>query len=260
MGLTPWDAWTVSDPEAPRDRHWFEPMAEHMGAAYLRYSFTRGTTQEVDFLIEELGLSSGMRVLDVGCGPGRHTAELASRGIETHGIDISPRFIEIARSDPPAGATYERADALEMTYESEFDAAISICQGAFGLAAMPGAPVPSVDPDGRILARMAAAVRPGGGVAVSAFSAYFQVCHLEAGERFDFDHGVNHERTTLRNEAGDESEHDLWTSCFTPRELRLLASIAGLDVKAIWSVSPGRYSRKAPGADDPEYLLIAQRR
>lgn len=37
--------------------HWFEPMAEHMGSAYLRYSFTKGTKQEVDHIVDVLGLT-----------------------------------------------------------------------------------------------------------------------------------------------------------------------------------------------------------
>ena len=44
--------------------HWFEPLADHMGAAYLRYSFTKGTVQEVDFLVDALGLEAGLVTLD----------------------------------------------------------------------------------------------------------------------------------------------------------------------------------------------------
>ncbi|MEY2434611.1 MAG: hypothetical protein QOC92_4336, partial [Acidimicrobiaceae bacterium] len=62
--------------------HWFEPLADHLGAAYLRYSFTKGTEQEVEFLLHELELAPGARVLDVGCGPGRHAHALAARGVE----------------------------------------------------------------------------------------------------------------------------------------------------------------------------------
>ena len=76
-----------------------------MGEAYLRYSFTKGTAQEVDHIVRALRLSSGDRVLDVGCGPGRHAHELAQRGIAVHGIDISDRFVEIARAEAPEGAT-----------------------------------------------------------------------------------------------------------------------------------------------------------
>ena len=40
----------------------------------------RAPTQEVDFLVDALGLGPGQRVLDVGCGPGRHAHALARRG------------------------------------------------------------------------------------------------------------------------------------------------------------------------------------
>ena len=113
--------------------HWFEPIAEHLGEAYLRYSFTKGTPQEVDYLIDALGLEPGTRMLDVGCGPGRHADELARRGISVHGVDISERFVELARRDAPAGATFERLDARALPFDAEFDAAICLCQGAFGL-------------------------------------------------------------------------------------------------------------------------------
>jgi len=230
--------------------HFFEPIAEHMGPAYLRYSFTKGTRQEVGFLVEALGLAPGMRVLDVGCGPGRHAHALAVLGIDVVGLDISARFIEVARADAPPGATFVRGDAREMIYDGEFDAAISLCQGAFGL--VPGE-------DGEVLRRLVRALRPGGRAAVTAFSAYFQVRWLGEGDDFDADAGVNHELALVRDEEGVEATHDLWTTVFTPRELRLLAAAAGAQVEGMWSVSPGEYERNLPDLEHPEWLMLLRR-
>jgi SAM-dependent methyltransferase len=243
-----------ADRSDPRGRHWFEVVADHLGSAYLRYSFTKGTEQEVDFLVGVLGLGPGSRVLDVGCGPGRHAHALARRGIEVHGVDISRTFVDLAVAGAPPGATFERADARRLAFEGEFDAAISLCQGAFGLIGGPD------DGDGAVLAGMARAVKPGTGlVAVSAFSAYFQVRHLEGTDDFDAGAGVNHERTTVKDPQGKDAEVDLWTTCFTPRELRLLARAAGLRPRHLWSVTPGDYGARPPSVDTPEFLLVAER-
>src|ERR671913_682751 len=100
----------VLDESVTRD-HGFEDLADHLGSAYLRYSFTKGTEQEVDFLVDVLALAPGMRVLDVGCGPGRHAHALARRGMEVVGVDISQRFVDLATANAPPGATFRRADA-----------------------------------------------------------------------------------------------------------------------------------------------------
>ena len=233
--------------------HWFEPLAEFMGPAYLRYSFTKGTEQEVDFLVEALGLEPGQRVLDVGCGPGRHAHALARRGIEVVGVDIAQTFVDLAAASAPAGASFVRADARRLAYDREFDVALSLCQGGFGLVH------DDEDDDRAVLDGMARAVRPGGRVVLSAFSAYFAVRFLEPGDTFDARTGVNLEHTTVRNEAGEEASFDLSTSCYTPRELRLLAAAVGLRVEHVWSVTPGAYSPAAPDLEQPEYLLVAER-
>jgi SAM-dependent methyltransferase len=242
-------------------RHWFEDVADHLGGAYLRYSFTKGTDQEVSFLVDALGLSPGARVLDVGCGPGRHAHALAARGFEVVGVDISERFIALAReaTAPGATVTFERADARSLSFSPEFDAVLSLCQGAFGLSGGGDALVASLDPDQSVLEGMARALRPGGKLALTAFSAYFQVRYLGEADSFDAERGVNHEHTAVRNEDGVEVPADLWTTCFTPRELRLLAESVGLRPEHIWSVTPGDYAARPPDIEHPEFLLVASK-
>jgi SAM-dependent methyltransferase len=231
--------------------HWFEALADHMGPAYLRYSFTKGTAQEVAFLLDVLGLRAGDRVLDVGCGPGRHSHELARHGVAVLGVDVSQRFVQLASASSPAGARFVRADARRLPLRpGSFDAAISLCQGGFGL-------LDGEADDGTVLAGIAGALRPGGALALTAFSAYFQVRYLEES-RFDADRGINHERTEVRDEHGRALPVELHTTCYTPRELRLLCERAGLRVDAIWSVEPGRYARTPPTIDLPEFLVVAR--
>tara|TARA_Y100000768_G_scaffold29392_1_gene19555 strand:- start:4468 stop:5211 length:744 start_codon:yes stop_codon:yes gene_type:complete len=242
------------------DNHWFEVAAQHMGDAYLNYSFTKGSEQEVAFLMKELDLKRGMKLLDVGCGPGRHSHLFAKAGITVLGIDISQEFIDIASKAQTPDASFLRLDAKNMHFDKEFDAVISLCQGAFGLAGETNKPVPVSDPDGEILKKMSQALVVGGKLALSAFSAYFQVHFLEDDKDMFFaDHGVNHEQTTIRNASGDELTQDLWTSCFTPRELRLLAKDADLLVESIWSVTPGKYRKTPPTYTQAELLMIASR-
>lgn len=252
--------------QQPKDRHWFEPVADHLGEAYLRYSFTRGTVGEVDALLTHSGIGPGARVLDVGCGPGRHALELASRGYEVVGVDISATFVALAETAAArrglTGATFAVADARSLSFWQEFDLVISLCQGAFGLTGGPAAGSPvGFELDEPVLAGMAAAAKPGGTVIVSAFSAYFQMRFAEDDrtriETFDAALGVNEEETVIRSPGGEERPTRLWTTCYTPRELRLLARIVGLTPIDVHGVTPGRYGAAPPTTDCPEFLLVA---
>ena len=180
-----------------KDAHWFESVARYLGDSYLKYSFTKGTKQEIDFLVETLPLREGDRVIDIGCGPGRHCNELALRGYRAFGIDISETFIEQAKASAVEGASFRRLDARALQNEDElhekFDAAVCLCQGAFG--------VMLDDSDDLDVLRGAVAVlRPGGLLALSAFNSYFSIRHHTDAE-FDVGRGVSHERTVLRNPA-----------------------------------------------------------
>lgn len=241
--------------------HWFSALADHMGEAYERYSFTKGTEQEVETLIDMLGISQGQRVLDVGCGTGRHSRALAARGFEVVGVDISERFIEIATERATANERYVLGDARALNFDAEFDAVISLCQGAFGLTGGPGDgdELPVRELDESILEGIARAMKPGARATISAFSAYFQLKHGNDADKFDARLGVNHEQTEVKDAAGRALEAQLWTTCFTPRELRLMARVAGLSPLAVHGVTPGGYGRFEPSIDQPEFLLLVER-
>ncbi|MDQ3984988.1 MAG: methyltransferase domain-containing protein [Actinomycetota bacterium] len=232
---------------------YFDEVAEHLGEAYLRYSFTKGTDQEVSFLLNILKLPTGARLLDVGCGPGRHSIPLARAGLDVTGVDVSRRFLDVAAErarEAEVGVSFFEVDARRLPFDDEFDAVVSICQGAFGLM---GAD------DSLVLKRMAEAARPGAWVVVTAFSAYFEAGHRRAEADFDVDSGIVHEKSTIKDPGGTDKEVDLWTGVYTPRELRLLAIGVGLVPEAIWSVEPGNFGRRPPDLEHPEFMLVARK-
>jgi SAM-dependent methyltransferase len=236
-------------PRAP----YFEAVGDLLGETYLRYSFTKGTAQEVAFLLDLLALPEGARVLDVGCGPGRHAVPLAQAGLAVTGVDVSRRFLDLAAAaarDAGVGAAFFHVDARQMPFDDEFDAVISICEGAFGL--MGG-------DDSTVLKRMAEAVRREGRVVLTAFSALYEASHPREGATFDADAGVVHELTTVKDESGADHEVDLWTSVYTARELRLMALGVGLVPESVWAVEPGAFAKREPDMDHPELMLVARR-
>ena len=92
------------------------------------------TNQEVDFIVSELKLNSGTRILDIPCGFGRHALELAKRGFRVTGVDISETFINNLNSKIRAESLDIRAihaDILTIDLSEKYDGAI--CMGnSFG--------------------------------------------------------------------------------------------------------------------------------
>ncbi len=98
--------------------------------------FTKNTIQEVNFLTEELAVRDGGSILDVGCGTGRHSIELARRGYAVTGLDLSAEMLaraaDAARSKK-VNVQWIRSDAARFQLPDSYDGAICLCEGAFGL-------------------------------------------------------------------------------------------------------------------------------
>lgn len=85
------------------------------------------TKEEVDFLVQELGLSKGSRVLDLFCGTGRHSIELGKRGIVAVGIEFNADYLALATTRAQeAGVmpTFICGDVRDTDFGGEYDAAI----------------------------------------------------------------------------------------------------------------------------------------
>jgi 2-polyprenyl-3-methyl-5-hydroxy-6-metoxy-1,4-benzoquinol methylase len=85
------------------------------------------TEAEAKFILRMLQLNDSSRILDVGCGDGRHSISLARMGMQVTGVDISPRFIELARHEAgQTPVTFELGDARVSLPTGPFDAALCL--------------------------------------------------------------------------------------------------------------------------------------
>jgi SAM-dependent methyltransferase len=95
------------------------------------------TPAQVDFVERALALSPLARVLDLGCGHGRHAIELARRGHRAVGIDLVEGFLEVARKDAAAAgvdAQFAQGDVRAFRTEVPFDGVVCLFDvlGFFG--------------------------------------------------------------------------------------------------------------------------------
>jgi SAM-dependent methyltransferase len=145
----------TSDPPRP----WYEDFFSELPNEFWRRAVPpEATLAEVDFAERRLDLGPPARVLDVPCGGGRHTIELARRGHRVTGVDLSTEAIAHARAAAAeAGVEVEllREEMRALPRTGAFDAAICM-----------GNSVGYLDEAGLrdFLAALAAAVRPGGGL------------------------------------------------------------------------------------------------
>ncbi len=135
-------------------RRWYEAF---FGLDYLKLYIHRDTPAEVDAIERLLHLRKGARILDVGCGAGRHAVELAKRGYAVTGVDLSGPLLEEARKAARRAntkATFVREDMRRLRRASTFDAAISMFT-TFGY-------FDNTEDDRKVLSGIARALKPRG--------------------------------------------------------------------------------------------------
>ena len=132
------------------------------------------TGAEVDRALAMLGAKGGERVLDMACGTGRHSHELARRGFDVVGVDISPDLLAIAEADAEAeslNASFLAADLRELDFDQEFDLVLNLNDGAIGY-------FETEEENHRTFEVIAAALRPGGGNLLQLPNVLYAEAHL----------------------------------------------------------------------------------
>ncbi|MEN4007520.1 MAG: class I SAM-dependent methyltransferase [Methanobacteriaceae archaeon] len=79
------------------NKQWYETLFENYGRKYDEESFTQGTTGECDFIEKEINYNKSLKIIDIGCGTGRHSIELTKRGYNMMGIDLSESQLKRAK-------------------------------------------------------------------------------------------------------------------------------------------------------------------
>lgn len=227
---------------------------------YEQNEFTKNTVREVDFLLEELALPPGAAILDVGCGTGRHALELARRGYAVTGLDLSAAMLARARAaSAAAGVSVEwvQADATRFALPARYDAAICLCEGAFGLLGQGDDPL---EQPLSILRNISRCLKPQALFVLTALSATNMIRRCQnqdvAAGRFDpvtlVESSEHAPRAGLPAVAVRERG-------FVATELAMLCRLAGMSVLNAWGGTAGNWGRRALDLDEIEIMIVARK-
>jgi 2-polyprenyl-3-methyl-5-hydroxy-6-metoxy-1,4-benzoquinol methylase len=252
-------------------KQWYEKLFENYGIKYDHESFTQGTSGECDFIGKELGNNKSARILDIGCGTGRHALELTRRGYRVTGIDLSEAMLARAREKAlreNLKIDFRKGDARHLDFFEEFDLVIMLCEGAFPL-------MESDEMNYQILVNAGKALRKEGKLIFTTLNGLFPLFHsvkefienssneggaVSAHHSFDLMTFRDHNITTIIDDSGNQVELECNERYYVPSEITWLLKSVGFKKTDIYGAKLGSFSRDDKlTTEDYEMLVVAEK-
>lgn len=250
---------------------WYEELFKNSAKKYDNESFTKGTLGEVDFIESELSRNKSLRILDVGCGTGRHAIELAKRGYTVFGIDLSSDQLTRARekaAEAGVEVSFEQHDARNLPFNSEFDLAIMMCEGGFPL-------METDEMNFEILKSVSKSLKPKAKFIFTTLNGLFPLYHsveqfceensdpgnaTYRSNTFDLMTFRDHNITEFDDDQGNKKVLDCNERYYVPSEITWLLKTLGFTKIEIFGARLGEFSRDHKlTTEDFEMLVIAER-
>jgi ubiquinone/menaquinone biosynthesis C-methylase UbiE len=233
---------------------WYKVLYDHF-PDYDEEPYVQNTDAEVDFIERELKDAEAW-ILDVGCGTGRHALELARRGFDIVGLDLSESMVAQGRDrarEEELDVSFVVADARALPFAEAFRAALILCEGGFSL-------LESDAGDRAIIENVARVLKPGGRLLMTAPHAAFIIVHPSEEGAFDL--------ATLRetfqieavDEAGGTMELEGSQRYYTCPELKALLRAAGFDAVRCFAVRGDGFTWETPLSRDHFEIGVTAKR